>query len=361
MFELVVLGDWLNTSAISAGNLYRPTSVSGNGELASDEVGEVVFLEVVPPVTGGGAVENLENIKLILDDIEHPWINLQGTDTYLMTAPRTNIKTNPYFNTQNEILYNFGMPMVDAVNSPAPLLMATCPKFKNDLRIQAQAGSGGTSANFRIRAWGYRYKVDQLNMLFGAVIGGQVGFNDRRNNRTLQFIKPDVPISKTAWTQLPGGMDQAVPKIQHFSRYAFNANATTANVPYQFRYDVGNVGSNDQNMRFEYDRFNNALLIERLGVRASANLEEVFLNIDGEDRPKSRIPTLSGLNPIHFGRGNPILPASQPLYYQVPKFAKPYLVWNEIGYFAIVDNGSTVGANNVIAAMTGTHIEMGSR
>lgn len=351
MFELQVLGDWTSVGAIAAGNLFRPTALAGNAELDSSEVAEVQYLEITPPVTGLGVVENLQNVRLILDGKEHPFININGTDTYLMQPPFTNILKNG--------ITNFGVPLLDAVRQGNPLLLGTCPKYSKDLRVQAQAGAGGISASFRIRAWGYRYELDQLRGILGDSIGGSLQIADNRNRRTLELFKSPVVPSKDTWTQLPGGLDQAVPKVNHLARYAFNVNATVVNIPYQFRYDTGDVLIEEENMRFEYDRISNALLVEGIGTNAPANLLNTFLNIDGEDRPDSRFPTEQNNNPLHFGRGNPLIPANIPLYYTVRPFDKPYLIWNEIGYLAAVDNGVSIVANNIAVALYGTIIEMG--
>lgn len=350
MFELQVLGDWTNVAALAAGTLYRPTAIAGNAELANNEVAEVQFLEIVPPVTGLGVVENLENIRLILDGKEHTFINISGTDTYLTQPPTSNLFHN--------CVINFGMPLVDAVKAGQGVLYGTCPKFSQNLRIQAQAGVGGTTAPFRIRAWGYRYELDQLIGVLGNSVGGSFSVYDSRNNRTLDQFKVPVVPSKNTWTQLPGGLDQAVPKVNFMYRYAFNVNATTPNVPYQMRYDTGNVLIEEQNMRFDYDRVKSALIVKGLGVRAPADLLQTWFNINSYERPKSRYPTQLNNNPFHFGRATPFLPATEPLYYTVKTLDKPYLIWNEIGYLAVQDDGVSIPANTISTSIFGTIIEM---
>ena len=311
---------------------------------------EVMFLEVIPPVTGLGVVENLENIRLILDGKEHPFINISGTDTFLTQPPTTNAKDSYYV--------TFGASLYDAVKAGNPVLLGTCPKYSQNLRIQAQSGVGGITASFRIKAWGYRYELDQLTRLLGDSIGGSFSVIDSRNNRQLDSFKIPVIPSKNTWTQLPGGLDQAVPKTNFLYRYAFNVNATVANIPYQMRYDTGNVALEEYNMRFEYDRIKSALIVSGLGVRAPANLLNTWFNIDGDDRPKKRYPTQQNFNQFHIGVAAPLLPAAIPLYYSVKKLDKPYLIWNEIGYLQIVDNGVPVIAGAACTSIFGTIIEM---
>jgi len=349
-FELQLLGDFLHTGTQAAGVAWRPTAQSGDAELDSHEVAEVVFMEIVPPVTAGGVAEALERIKLILDEKDYgEYINLFGTDDYLIAPPKTNVI--------NGQLFAFGTPLVNAVKSGAPLYEGVCPKYAKSVKIETVAGTGGISADYRIRLWGYRYPVQELSRLIGSV-GGTLEIRDERTNRSLVVSKPYVAASWETWTQLPGGLDQAMPKINPLIRYARNANATTPNVPYQFRYETGDVANREENLYFPFDVENKALVVKGLGVRAPANLAETFLNIDGKDRPKGRIPTTQYLNPLHFGKAYPLYPADLPLYFPIPKFDKPYLIWQDKGYVAVQDNGVSVSGGAITVYLNGLLIEM---
>lgn len=348
--ELQILGDFLHTGTQAAGTVWRPTAQEGNAELDSHEVAEVVFMEIFPPVTSTGVAEPLEEIHLVLDDKSHEeYISILGTDTYLMCPPKNNIFKNG--------LLAFGTPMIFAVKGGSPLYEGVCPKYAKSLKIEAKAGAGGITQDYRIRLWGYRYPVQELSRLIGSV-GGKLEIRDERTNRTLTVEKPSIAVSWETWTQLPGGLDQAVPKINPLIRYARNANATTPNTPYQFRYETGDVAARTENLYFPFDIWKQALVVHGLGVYAPANLAWTFLNIDGKDRPKKRIPTTQYNNPLHFGRAYPILPADLPLYYTIPKFDRPYLIWQDKGYVAVQDNGTSIAANQITVALSGLLIEM---
>jgi len=348
-YELQVLGDWTHTGAQATGVPWRPTSQAGNAELDSHEVAEIVFMEIVSPVTADGTVEALERIKLILDEKDYgEYISLLGTDTFLIAPPKTNL--------MNGQLFAFGTPMVNAVKN-APLYEGTCPKFAKSVKIEAVAGTGGISASYRIRLWGYRYPTQELSRLIGTV-GGSLEIRDDRTNRSLVITKQPVNVSWETWTQLSGGLDQSMPKINPFIRYARNANATTPNIPYQFRYDTGDVTNREENMYFPYDVENKALVIKGLGVRAPANLAATFLSISGKDRPKKRIPTTQFNNPLHFGKAYPLYPADYPGYFIIPKVDKPYLVWADKGYVSVIDNGIAVIAGTATVYLNGLLIEM---
>jgi hypothetical protein len=350
-YELQLLGDFLHTGAQAAGVAWKPTAQAGDSELDSHEVAEVVFMEIIPPVQADGTVEALEQVKLILDEKDYgQYIHLLGTDTYLVTPPKNNA--------MNGQILAFGVPMVHAVKSGAPLYEGVCPKYAKSVKVETVAGTGGITADYRIRLWGYRYPVQELGRLIGSV-GGNLEIRDDRTNRSLIVSKPYVAASWETWTQLPGGLDQAMPKINPLVRYARNANATTANTPYQFRYETGDVALREENMYFPFDIENKALVVKGLGVRAPANLAETFLNINGKDRPKGRIPTTQFLNPIHFGRAYPLYPADFPAYFTIPKFDKPYLIWQDKGYVAVQDNGTSISAGEVTVYLNGLLIEMG--
>lgn len=347
-YELQLLGDFLHTGAQAAGNLWRPTAQDGNAELDSHEVAEVVYLEIIPPVNAG-TPEPLESIKLILDDQDYgDYIHLLGTDDYLVAPPKTNL-----FNG----LLAFGTPMVYAVKSGAPLLEGTCPKYAKNVKIETKAGAGGITQSYRVRLWGYRYPAQELIRLIGSV-GGSVSIKEERTNREFMTEKAAVVVSWETWTQLPGGPNQAMPRINSFIRYARNANATTPNVPYQLRYDTEDVLNREENLYFPYDIENKVLVVKGLGVRAPANLKEIWLSIDGKDRPKKRIPATQYLNPLHFGRAYPLYPADFPAYFTIPKLDRPYLIWKDKGYVAVVDDGTSIPANAITVYLNGLLIEM---
>jgi len=85
------------------------------------------------------------------------------------------------------------------------------------------------------------------------------------------------------------------------------------------------------------------------------------LKIAGDYHPKGLIPTDYDDNPLHFGLTYPfiyeVLP-EMPFYYAIPKLERPYLIWGEIGMLVVKDSGVAVAADDLIACITGTRIEM---
>ena len=353
-YELQVLADFLRDQSVegdqTTDTLWKPTPKAGAAELDAHEVAELVFMEIFSPVTGAGVAEILKKVYPVLDGHSYEnLITLSGVDTYNMAPSRTNILARQ--------LLALGVPMVNAVRQGDAMLAGTCPKYRSHITIEALAG-GTITQDYRVRLWGYRYEAADLPRVIGSV-GGEIAIADVPRNRTLRRATPVIRVTEETWTRLPGGNDQAVPKINPFLHYAFNAKATTANTPYEFRYDTADVTDRVENLYFAYDVEPRALLVKGIGVRAPANLLKTCLWIDGNPHPKSWIPTTQENNPIHFGRGYPLYPQDHPVYMIVPKLDKPYLVATEKGALRVQDDGTSIAANAIIVALNGVLIETG--
>ncbi|GAI42110.1 unnamed protein product, partial [marine sediment metagenome] len=254
--------------------------------------------------------------------------------------------------------------------------------------------SPGASQQYRVRLWGYVYKAAELPTAFnGGMMLFPAALNDRTRRRTVIINKPinprtrtqDIPINGDTWQTLPGGVNQAVSKINAFARYAYNARATDGlQGDYQFRFTQAGVIDENENLYFEFDDMD-ALLIQGLGVSPSfdtlmppapgvfPNLARTGLRIDGDYHPKgpttrlSMFPTDGLMNQLNYGWlpvvWNTVAPiAPLDVYVAIPKLDKPYLIHNEIGYVTIRDNGVAVPAAplGVTVALTGIRIEMRS-
>lgn len=355
-YELQVLGDFLHTGAQAAGTWWTPTPQTGLSELEAHEVAELVYMEIFPPVTVLGVEELLRKIILILDGKSyHAYVSVSGIRASLMTPPKTQI--------MGRELLAFGTPMVNAVKSAAPVLMGTCPKYRDTVTIEALAGVGGITETYRVRLWGYRYEADDLPRLIGQV-GGPVEVRDPQRNRSIVVPYPVIAVNEETWSQLPGGQDQKVPKVNPLLRYAYNLLATTPNTPYQFRYETGGVVDRDENLYFPYDVEDRHLIVKGIGVRAPANMARTFMDIDGYPHPKSAgraapgFPTTQFNNPLHFGHAFPMFDVDLPLFFALPKLDIPLLISREKGFVAVQDNGVAVVLNTCIVALSGTLIEM---
>ena len=347
-YELRVLADYLHTGAQAVDNWARPTPAAVVGELERDERAEVVFAEIWSPVTGAGVEEELKKIIPVLDGEKYgEYVSISGIRSSVMAPPKGRI--------WGAKLYSFGTPM-----SSNPLLSTTL-KYSESITVETLVGATtAITQSYRVRLWGYVYKVGELSRVFGPTMLFPSSIVDRARNRVLTLNKAAIPINGDTWRTLPGGKDQSIPKINPFIRYAYNLTATDGKSgDYQFRYSTGKVAESEENMYFDFDRLD-ALLVEGIGIRpdAAGNLAKTALKIAGDYHPKGLIPTTLTNNPLHFGWADPFFPNTIPLYYAIPKLERPYLIWNEIGQVIAQDGGTAVLLNALIAALTGIRIEM---
>ena len=378
-YELRLLADYTQVGVQAANTWARPTPAAVGGELELDERGEVVFAEIQPPVD---AVflndEDLRKVVIVVDGHETgQYISLSGIRTSLMAPFKERIWAGR--------LYSFGTP-----RNSNPLLNTTL-KYKHDVTVACLAGPNpagitGATQPYRVRLWGYVYKVNELPDVFGTM-QFPAYLVDTARRRTVVLTKAPIAVNGDSWLTLPGGVDQAIPKINPFARYAYNALATDGQQgDYQFRFTNGGVAEEQENLYWEFDD-KDALLIEGLGVVPSfdtlmppigvfPNLARTGLRIAGDYHPKgpttrqSLFPTDALYNMLNYGRFDivwnvvfPIAPVD--MYVAIPKLDRPYLIWNEIGYVVIRDTGVAafpVPADplGVTVAVTGIRIEMRS-
>lgn len=380
-YEFRLLADYTQPAppAVQAANTWnRPTPAAVGGELEADERGEVVFAEILPPVDGIGINdEDLRKVVIILDGHEvGEYISLSGIRTTLMTPVKERV--------WGAKLYSFGTP-----RSTNPLLNTTL-KYKGNVTVAclagpAAAGITGASQQYRVRLWGYVYKANELSTAFnGGIMLFPAQLVDHARRRTVLINKNPIPINGDTWQTLPGGVNQGIPKINPFARYAYNALVTDGlQGDYQFRFTQGGVIEENENLYFEFDD-KDALLVQGLGISPSfdtlmppagvfPNLARTGLRIDGDYHPKgpttrlSMFPTDALMNQLNYGwlpvtlnTAAPIVPLD--IYAVIPKLERPYLIWNEIGYVTIRDNGVAVPADplGVTVAVTGIRVEMRS-
>lgn len=380
-YEMRLLADYTQPAppAVQAANTWsRPTPAAVGGELEADERSEIVFAEIQPPVSAGLNDEDLRKVVIILDGHEiGEYVSLSGIRTSLMAPVKERI--------WGAKLYSFGTP-----RSTNPLLNTTL-KYKQNVTVACLAGPNaagitGAGQQYRVRLWGYVYKASELPAAFnGGVMQFPAYLNDTARRRRVDIRKNPIPINGDTWQTLPGGVNQGIPKINPFARYAYNALATDGlQGDYQFRFTQAGVIDENENLYFAFDD-KDALLVEGLGVSPSfdtlmppaglfPNLARTGLRIDGDYHPKgpttrlSMFPTDVLMNQLNYGwlpvvwnTAAPIAPLD--IYIAIPKLNRPYLIWNEIGYVTIRDNGvAAVPADplGVTVALTGIRVEMRS-
>ncbi|MBA7608164.1 hypothetical protein ES703_15339 [subsurface metagenome] len=330
-------------------------------EIEADEMGEVVFAEVFPPATGAGDEEILERWYPVLDGSKYDdYLALNGTRSSSMNPPEINTLGN---------IVAFGTPVCEAVHKAVPMLEARCPKFKSKVSVEAWAGTGAISANYRIRLHCYIYRKEELAAI-ATVIPGLASLRDIARRRTIPVGKGAIALNYDNWDKLPGGLMQSVPKINPFIIWAQNKADTTPNVDYSFRAVLATIDTAKpwQELYFDYEDGEDILIVNGLGVRvpSDSNIKDVCLVINGDDHPRYRIPidmTSLGTsgdqanNPLHFGHLFPFISTGVRLWKPIPKFDRPHIVDREIAEVVIRDNGVAVPADDIMLALSGVKIE----
>ena len=343
--ELRVLFDYLHEGTQVANTKATPTPRTVSGELEKNEKAELVWVGVRSPVTGAGVEEALKQIVPVIDGkLFDAYVSLSGIRATVMAPPRQHI--------WGAKLYSFGKPMsVDPFQS-------TTLKYSEHITIETLAGATDITQDYRITGYGYVYKDHELARDFGIVDFRGNPIRDLARGRVLSIDKDPIAVTPDNWATLPGGKDQAIPKINPFIRYAYNASDTDGKSgDYQFRYDTQDVAERTEEMYFDFG-IKDALLVEGLGVKAPANLEYTSLLIAGDYHPKDKFPTRQYNNPLNFGHGYPLWPVDIPIYYAIPRLERPYLIWNEKGIVVVNDDGTAITTGNIVAALTGIRIEM---
>jgi len=358
-YELRCLCDYLGGA--QAVNVWaRPTPAAVFGELETNERAEIVFAEVFSPVTGLGVEEELRKIIIVLDGTEYgQYVSLSGIRATCMAPPRDRTWAGK--------LYTFGQPLDPTKTAQSPLANTTL-KYRRRVTVNTLCGPTiAITQPFRVRLWGIVYKEDELPR-FGSMKFPYY-LTERARQRTLWLEKAGgaIPINADTWLTLPGGKDQAIPKINPFVRYAYNLAVTDAmQGDYQFRLVTGGVTEEEENLYWEYDD-KDALFVEGLGIKGlpGTNMARTGLRIDGSYHPKgptdrrALFPTTVGINELNYGHLAPFAPVAHPYYAAIPKLIQPYLIWNEIGYVVARDDGvGAVAANTLVVALTGTRLEL---
>jgi len=354
-YELRVLLDYLHTGTQVANTPARPSPKDVGGELERDEVAEAVFGGIWSPVTGAGVAEALKKIIPVIDGDKYgEYVSLSGIRDSVMLPPKERIWSGK--------LFSFGKPM-----SSDPLLSTTL-KYTNSLTLETLAGGTDITQDYLIRIFGYVYKTSELPIPFTnrdnpeGLMLFPTEIRNAARNRVIPVVKDAIPIDGANWKKLPGGKDQSIPKINPFIRYAYNKKATDGKSgDYEFRYDIGNVEESEEELFFDFGK-TDALIVDGLGIRAPAHLQNTAMKIGGDYHPKGLFPTTQYNNLLHFGWAYPMFPSDIPLYYAIPSLrglgSKPLLIFNEKGGLVTQDDGTIIAANDIIACLTGVRVEM---
>ena len=378
--ELRLLGRWTNTNASTGAGKQANTTWSPppilttepalpQGMLKDTEVGEVALVVAYSPTSPNGAVDDLNDIQLVLDGSPYDYVHLSGRQDTSMVPPLARLRSGkPLW---------LGSPTWDRNGHPNDAVTATCPKFTESVTVNAIAGAAGIADDYTIDVYGYVYDAADLAALMPVYAPGDIVFPDRLNGRTLTIPGKIVTATGgswlTNWKQLPGGTEQAISdtsaRVFPLVRHARNANATAVSQEYQYQYQNSSespaVQFSRDNLYFKLTK-SQALIARRFGVKSpaptasGAQLLTAYLSTPSEAQkrhPEGGIPADYNLGTTNFG-----LAAGETNKFDgVPDLPQgPQLIWGETGYPTTIDNGQSVAANAITVAFVATLIESGA-
>jgi len=260
-------------------------------------------------------------------------------------------------------------PLANAVTPVAfgtpstPGMANTTLKAKDKIGIRVYAGDSDVTADFRIRVYGVLYSTDaELREAFGSTVYGHRGREgvivDMSRGRRLPFAKDEVSVSIKNFDKFVGGMKQDKPIVMPFFRYAYNAKPTTANVEYEFNYEAGEVDASEQALYFDFEK-DEALLIKHLGVKTVEHLKYLGVKLGDHSYPKPNMFRVDApSNPFNFGHAYPLFPSDMPVFLPIPTLVYGYMVNNEKGRVIVMDDGTSIAANGIVAALGGIRVSL---
>ena len=339
MLHWEVIAEFEHTGTLSEGDTWEPTVTK-----LDKHVAEIVAMEVLAPLSATGSEEDLLHIVPKIDGVSlEEYIYLPGKYSYNLVPYQKNVIGGS--------IIVFGVP-----KDPDPLKNTTL-KAADSIGVIARAGASDITGTFKIRFWGIRYKTEEdLKRVYGdTVYGAESVVVEGETGKEIRFTKEAVDVSFKNWSKLSGGVNQNNPKIMPFIRWAYNANATTVNTKYVF--DEDNVPYAQMELEFDLEE-DEALIVERIGVRTTSNLKYYWWEIDNIDRPYDKWIVKEDFNPLHFGLAYPYLPADVPLFYPLYELPEGHklLIHDGVGRVCVQDDGTSIAAGNIVTAVAGKMI-----
>lgn len=343
-----LLADFYRAAATqAAGAKHDFTAV----KLETDEVAEIEYIEVFSP-TLGGVAEDLKQVIPAIDGIYiEEYISLSGRYDSNMAPARLHQLAGPSPLVSNRQVFKFGDPL-----TKDPLRNTTL-KVKEKIGMRTFSGATAVTQEYRIRVYGYVYKKEEtMQEIYGNILYGPgPSLIEMARGRKLAVTKDPVAITRANWDKLSGGMKQTKPIVMPMVRYAYNKLATTGNTPYEFDY-AASVQDTWEELYFDFEK-RDALFVQGIGVRSVANLKYIGLKLGDRFYPRELFRCDVNNNPFHFGEGAPLFPVTMPMYVPIPRLPYGYLIYNEKGRVVVMDDGTSITANQIIAAMQGIRVE----
>jgi len=342
LVELQFKRDYAVEGTQAAGTEWIPEGIS----LPPKEVREIIRLELIPAVDATtGLIRKIRYITLLRNGGEFLPININ----HLMAPLDGHLNA--------AIAVDFGLPYLwRPITGRLPLpAEGTCPKYGpgDILGIKVIADEDITEDYMVILRFARVRTEAKLRKILGPAA---IPISFKLDEDV--YTKPAIAPTLDNFTKLPGGGDQAVPKIFPWFVWATNKQATTANTWYEFTYPKF-VTYPWQVLFWNLVNKEAAYLVKALSVWPHDNSKAARLYVEG------RIT-----NPEYVTRPLPeknwFMP---PMYRDTAVNADlkragpralplPYIFHGVKGGIQIIHNGTSIPADGIMVAVWGTKFEL---
>jgi hypothetical protein len=379
--------DFTSEGLVGTTNYMTPGTV-GTSALGGTYYGEITQIEIYPPRDANGNYEDLRELWLTVDgeNVRH-YISISGYGLSLMAPPSQRVWGGRHLTlTLGEPLWKLCLDVIegrsDGLNMP---ILATGIKYRNRVSASVRTVNGVTGAGtggWRAVLKGYRYTPDAINYLaqgWRNQVHVQTVRRAITNKPPLDFTyAPPGQLSPDTWTAYPGGVAQTGQKIWPYWHFAYNAQATQGNAPYNLTNEStvggasGNVETPYWDLGLQFAQNNNALILKAAGVTSlvrPSNLARFGFWVNADLIPSllggidNGFPVTDGVNDLAFGDTGPYTgdmgtgTGISGLYYPIPRIPGQLLIYKDNFAPFIGANGTPIPANGVAVALVGTIIE----
>jgi len=326
--------------------------------ILAQQAAEICELEIVPPITGGGAGEALEQIRLVIDGQVYLGGNnviIRADLDSLFAPPKPSnlgeIQTGQNQGKRNVFKFGLGLPDLAGVINAQPWKIVENTTVKTrvegNIDVEILVGNTPVTGDFRVILKGWRYRTQEtINKFLRAVYGQarRVPLIDPVSGRDFSFTYPAIPTNTENFTKTIGGDDQDPRQVhvERILRWARNSRATTPNTDYQLSFDDNNVDTRDENMSFDVPR-DRVIILTKVGVRPGTNHLFTKVEINGEVMTQEEtVPAAK--NDLIFGRKTATgggITAFQHDFRQMPAI-QPLYISNETGEIILRDDGTAI-------------------
>jgi len=239
-------------------------------EVSPDEVLEIFRIEIVPPVdTSTGTVKKLREVGLIINGEKFPYIHANSVMLPL---------EHPY-NAGKAI--DLGVPILHSRlmgRLPTPIETTTVKLKEGDSLGVYVVADEAITQDFEVRILAARARGDDV--IRRETLGGMFDFSFSLD--TDLYSAGVKRIDSSTFNELPGGTGQGKPAIYPWITYARNAQATTPNQWYDFKYP-NYVHYEWQNLSWNLVNKDKAYLIRYLGVIPHSNSKATRIYVEGRE------------------------------------------------------------------------------